>query len=133
MDLDNFKVVNDRQGHRRGGAVLRRVADILKGTVRPYDHVARLGGDEFAVWLGDIEASVVRRRADQIVAAAGLLASEFPNPTHPLGVSIGVALVLPTEDEDVDTLIARADRAMYQAKRGGKARVTIAPPAGGGG
>ncbi len=132
VDLDNFKVVNDRHGHQCGDAVLRRVADILKGTVRPYDHVARLGGDEFAVWLGDIEASVVRRRADQIVAAAGRLASEFPNPAHPLGVSIGVALVLPTEDEDVDTLIARADRAMYQAKHGGKARVTIAPPAGAG-
>ena len=82
------------------------------------------------VWLGDIEPSVVRRRADQIVTAADRLASEFPNPTHPLGVSIGVALVLPTEDEDVDTLIARADRAMYQAKRGGKARVSIAPGGG---
>ncbi len=67
------------------------------------------------------------------MAAAGRLASEFPNPTHPLGVSIGVAMVRPTDGEDVDTLIARADRAMYQAKRGGKARVTIAPPAGGGG
>jgi diguanylate cyclase (GGDEF)-like protein len=115
LDLDDFKDVNDAQGHAAGDRLLRQVADTLRGRLRDVDIVARLGGDEFAVLLpgtGLAEAErVVERlqpRIDEIADAGG----------RPVRFSIG-AVSFYTPPADVAELVREADFAMYEAKRRG--------------
>lgn len=128
MDLDNFKPVNDRLGHAAGDAVLVDFARLLRECTRASDLVARLGGDEFAVWLDGIdEAAAVARARDILRRVEEDLRPRSAGPDLPLGSSIGIAPVPAGGADRVDCLIARADRAMYEAKRRGKQRVAIAP------
>lgn len=128
IDLDNFKLVNDRFGHRKGDEALLAVAKLLRGQVRDRDLAARLGGDEFALFLDGIDARAAQRRAAALVGAAGTLAAMSGDPERPLSLSIGVALLAPNMKENLDQLLARADRAMYRVKRRGKAGVEIVGP-----
>ncbi len=121
LDLDNLKAVNDRFGHSAGDSLLCAVAVRLQGLVRSSDTVARLGGDEFVVLTEDVEDPdlAARSLAERIHVAM--------RPPIPLGerslhtsVSIGIAPVLPGQDPEV--CLARADVAMYEAKRNGPAR-----------
>jgi diguanylate cyclase (GGDEF)-like protein len=125
IDLDGFKQVNDTLGHAHGDGVLQRVAAQLSETVRDVDTVARLGGDEFAVVLPDVDpeggvSEVLGRlhmALDVPVAAGGL-------QLH-VSASIGVA-VFPDHGQDAETLVRRADMAMYQAKRSNSGHATYA-------
>lgn len=116
MDLDHFKEINDTLGHPVGDAILRAVADRLKKVLRETDTLARLGGDEFAVLLPNVEngRESVERVARELLGCFG---KPFSHGEHELylGTSIGVAL-FPSHGEDVDTLMSRADVAMYGAK-----------------
>ena len=122
IDLDHFKEINDTLGHLHGDRLLRRIAERLAAAVRPGDTVARLGGDEFAVVLAPVPST-----ADAIRLAESLR-SRIDEPIDIDGVvmrteaSIGVA-VAPDHGRDVDTMLRRADIAMYVAKGG---RVGIA-------
>lgn len=129
VDLDNFKLVNDKQGHERGDTVLKRLADILKGNTREYDLIGRLGGDEFAMWLDDTDANVAIKRGETLLAAARALKGLSASPDKPLAVSLGIAIYDPRSGETREALIARADAAMYEAKHGGKGRLSMAPAA----
>ena len=117
MDLDRFKEVNDRFGHPAGDELLRQVAARLQANVRDVDTVARLGGDEFAIVLPGATlvaagrvARAIRRALETPFATNGELLDVQP--------SVGVALV-PEHGVDPDTLLRRADIAMYVAKRSG--------------
>ena len=124
LDIDRFKDVNDTLGHPRGDALLVQVAQRLTDVIREADTVARLGGDEFAILLPVIDS----------VAAAELLArrvkSVFSTPFDLDGLilhvdsSMGLA-VLPDHADDVTTLMARADIAMYTAKAAGLGLTTF--------
>jgi diguanylate cyclase (GGDEF)-like protein/PAS domain S-box-containing protein len=129
VDLDNFKVVNDTRGHQVGDELLVKVRDILLQSTRPTDVVARLGGDEFAVWLVGADQAAGEMRGRQILDRARALAAYSGVPGKPVGMSIGIAVWQPAARESVDQLMARADGAMYQAKRGGKGAFAVAPPA----
>jgi diguanylate cyclase (GGDEF)-like protein/PAS domain S-box-containing protein len=129
VDLDNFKQVNDVRGHQAGDELLVRVRDILLQTTRPTDVVARLGGDEFAIWLVSADQSAGEMRGRQILERSKALAAYSGSPTRPVGMSIGLAVWQPSANETVDQLMARADQAMYQAKRGGKGHFIVADPA----
>ncbi|HWI15892.1 MAG TPA: bacteriohemerythrin [Burkholderiales bacterium] len=127
-DLDGFKAINDAHGHAVGDEVLVRVARAMQDAVREGDIVGRLGGDEFAVALprlaGVEDAALVAGRLIRGVAecareSAGVL----------LGMSVGIA-IWPADADNIDELFARADRAMYWAKRHGKNRYCLADEAG---
>jgi diguanylate cyclase (GGDEF)-like protein len=124
LDLDKFKEVNDTLGHHVGDQLLQEVGRRLRTAVRPGDTVTRLGGDEFAVLLPELRdqwaAEVV---AGRIVAALeppfGLTDGPAQDTVLDLGASIGVALA-PGHAEDFETLLQRADVAMYVAKERGR-------------
>ncbi len=117
MDLDGFKEVNDTFGHQGGDAVLRQVALRLKAQLRESETIARLGGDEFAIILPDVPdegpAGVTAGRLLQALLEPVFVDGEKLE----LRASIGIAL-FPKHGEDADTLLRRADSAMYAAKRG---------------
>lgn len=131
LDLDNLKTANDTRGHAAGDEILVAVARLLRAQTRHDDIAARIGGDEFALFLDDIAADAARRRAESLVrTAAEALAGESGDPAHPLGLSVGVACTDPTHPEDAETLLNRADAAMYRAKQSGKSRAVEAEAAG---
>lgn len=120
VDLDRFKPINDRFGHQVGDLVLQAVAGRLRGLLREVDTVARVGGDEFVVVLADMSsASVARETAQKVLQA---LAQPYSIEGHELTVtpSIGVSLY-PDDGADAESLISRADAAMYRAKESGRA------------
>jgi len=120
-DLDNFKPVNDRLGHEAGDEVLRQTAALLRKTFRPSDLVARLGGDEFAIWMNGADHMTAAERAEYLRDAVPRELSEITGPDLPrVGVSIGIACREAADGEPLDSLMRRADRAMYEVKRGGR-------------
>jgi diguanylate cyclase (GGDEF)-like protein len=129
VDLDNFKLVNDTQGHKAGDAALVALCRILRESSRPGDVVARLGGDEFVLWLDGVGAGAAERRAEMLIAACRPLAALSGDEARPLGVSLGLAVYDSACPETPESLLARADGAMYRVKQGGKGSFAIANPA----
>lgn len=121
IDLDGFKEVNDRFGHRAGDIVLATVATRLQSTVRRHDIVGRLGGDEFAVLVTRIEdldglETLAHRILEEIRSPIALADS-----TAYVAASIGIA-VSPDDGTNADDLLHNADTAMYEAKKSGRDR-----------
>ncbi|MDO9712022.1 sensor domain-containing diguanylate cyclase [Paracraurococcus lichenis] len=125
IDLDNFKPINDRLGHEAGDAALVAIAALLRRLTRPTDIAARFGGDEFALWLDGADAEGAASRAAALCEAAGTLGSPGGG-IPPISFSIGCAIRRPGAVETPETLIARADGAMYAAKRAGRNRWVVA-------
>ena len=122
-DLDHFKHINDRYGHAVGDAVIRTVADRLRGHVRTGDAVARLGGDEMLVLLADMETmGQAVRIAEQLRAA---VAEPMRLGDLCLQVSMSLGVVLIEDGIERDAAIARADAAMYRAKAAGRDAVVV--------
>jgi diguanylate cyclase (GGDEF)-like protein len=125
IDLDRFKEVNDTLGHATGDALLQATAARLRGAVREEDVVARVGGDEFVVLLevdDDVAAGdVVERLAERVHAAYDVGGVRLE-----VELSIGVAVV-PRDGRDLETLLRRADAAMYDAKTNGEVIRTFRP------
>jgi diguanylate cyclase (GGDEF)-like protein len=119
IDLDRFKLINDSLGHRAGDELLREVAQRLKSAVRAVDTTARLGGDEFVVLLdgplAQAEAVEIGTRAIKVMEPSLRL---LGIDVH-ISASIGIAFY-PRDGASVDTLLARADAAMYSAKERGR-------------
>jgi diguanylate cyclase (GGDEF)-like protein/PAS domain S-box-containing protein len=125
IDLDEFKDVNDTWGHVAGDALLRAVAQRIESVVRANDVVARLGGDEFLVVLDGIDGEAAATAiADKVRAACS---KPVATPTGTVATTLSVGVVLREPGEMSDALIARADRAMYAAKRGGRDQTVVAP------
>lgn len=110
LDLDGFKLVNDRYGHSAGDEMLCGVADALKSALRSQDTVARLGGDEFCVIAPETENP--RALAEKIAAALG----EGVSGHEPLRASLGVA-VFPDDGGNIESLLEVADQRLLGAKR----------------
>ncbi|WP_237494675.1 bifunctional diguanylate cyclase/phosphodiesterase [Modestobacter sp. L9-4] len=123
LDLDDFKVVNDSLGHAAGDELLVEVARRLRATVRPGDLVARFGGDEFVVVAEDVDEDDAVALAERIGAALRdpmTLGGVDVRPTASVGVTVQTA-----EHVAAEELIRDCDIAMYQAKAGGKGRITV--------
>ena len=123
IDLDGFKLVNDRYGHAVGDSLLIAAADRLRLAVRDCDHIGRLGGDEFLVICPGVKSSAQATRiAERIAATISATVDVGPGSVE-LRASVGVAWT--TEALDADTFIAQADSAMYESKRAGRTGVTL--------
>ena len=131
IDLDHFKQLNDQRGHEAGDTALCIAATLLRDAVRPSDLVARLGGDEFALWLDGADDLAAAERAEHIrLAGPRALASLTEGTAVALSLSIGIATRWPSRGEDIETLLHRADEAMYEVKRNGRGHWRVAHPEG---
>ena len=115
MDLDRFKEINDTFGHHAGDLLINEVAGRIRSDLRETDTVARLGGDEFGIFLPGADQDGAWRVEQKIITALQR-PFEVEGDAHELSVSIGIA-ISPQHGEDVETLLRRADIAMYAAKR----------------
>ena len=126
-DLDHFKPVNDHLGHEVGDEVLMRTAELLRKAVRPSDLVARLGGDEFALWMNGADHMTAAERAEDLCSTVPTELREIAGDSgRSLTLSIGIASRARGSHEPVDSLLRRADQAMYDVKRGGRGHWRVA-------
>jgi len=124
LDIDCFKVLNDTLGHQAGDDFLIAFAKALKGCFRDSDVVGRIGGDEFFVLMKNVpNMGTVAKKAKTVMRISRKLCSTYPVPG--LSVSIGISL-FPKDGTDLRTLYAKADGALYQAKRNTKNRFCFA-------
>lgn len=119
LDMDDFKQINDTLGHAAGDAVLRKVAGILKASVRESDRVGRLGGDEFAVLMGRTTVENAKARAASIEWMINSSALNWHGNPIAIQVSFGADYFGPGNhgDNDGQAIMVRADRDMYRHKK----------------
>ncbi|MFJ4144643.1 GGDEF domain-containing protein [Pseudomonas sp. NPDC089734] len=124
LDIDFFKNVNDSYGHGTGDEVLRVIAHVLKTQLRNIDRVFRYGGEEFVIVLSNTDRDCAATIGERL--RRSVLELEFPGPNAALNMSIslGCSTLLPAES--ADSLLRRADNALYIAKREGRNRLTMA-------
>jgi diguanylate cyclase (GGDEF)-like protein len=124
IDLDAFKEINDQYGHEAGDQVLRQVAAYIQTELRITDVLARYGGDEFIVLLPETPSRAAIDVGERIRKAVAASPIEFSGHSIATTVSIGVA-AYPESGGALDTLIGRADRAMYEVKQAGRNGVVV--------
>jgi diguanylate cyclase (GGDEF) domain len=130
IDIDHFKLYNDRYGHQAGDSCLQAVAATLKAAFgRAQDLVARYGGEEFVCLLPECDHAAAKPKADalvQAVAALGLPHESSPTAAT-LTISLGIAVIIPNVSRSPEDLVMAADAALYQAKQQGRNQVCSAP------
>ena len=128
IDLDHFKQINDRHGHQIGDDVLRTTGAAIASRLRDRDSVTRYGGEEFLVTIAGADEAMLVALAERVSQQIRDLAvPDGADGTVALTTSIGVSVCSPSDT--VETLIARADRALYAAKAAGRDRVVVERPA----
>ena len=125
VDVDRFKDFNDAAGHLAGDHALTKVADVFRSHLRPTDLIARFGGDEFAIFLPDLDMQDCHAAAERI---RQVFSGDNANPDAtdlllPITLSIGLSNMQP--NDSLDSLIQKADRALYRAKEDGRNRCVI--------
>ncbi len=128
IDIDDFKLVNDTYGHPAGDEVLIRLAEIMGAQKRRYDLAARIGGEEFALIVpgsGQVRTQTLLERILKIMSCETFTTDQ--GETFSVTFSAGIASVRGSSKMSVDLLVSLADKALYQAKKEGKAQVKLAP------
>ncbi|MDC8832399.1 diguanylate cyclase domain-containing protein [Alteromonas gilva] len=125
IDLNGFKVVNDRYGHKFGDLLLAKVARRMKKTVRKSDTVARLGGDEFTLLMTDVNSPTQCKQMIEKLLAAVCKPYLINDALVDVGASVGVAC-FPADADNEQDLLSLADKAMYVSKATGESRITFA-------
>lgn len=129
IDVDHFKAYNDQYGHVAGDEVLRHVGEALRDScTRASDLAARYGGEEFAVIMPGTAAGGARLLAEKVRRAVEALGipHELPKPGSVISVSIGIATLSPTAEQEPLSLVVKADEGLYLAKHGGRNQVAMA-------
>jgi diguanylate cyclase (GGDEF)-like protein len=119
IDLDNFKLVNDMQGHQQGDKVLIDIAKKLTAATRANDIVGRIGGDEFVILASDISIESQNAWCDRLLHQLSAIDSSAVNGVNMVSSSVGIAWY-PKDADTAESLMTAADQAMYLAKRSGK-------------
>jgi diguanylate cyclase (GGDEF)-like protein len=125
LDVDHFKSINDQYGHAAGDKVLIGIVNACKNHLRQSDIVARLGGEEFAILLPQtdkVTALNVAEKLRQLIKAL-----HFPGSVPPISAAASFGVTAAVPGDDIDSLLHRADQALYEAKRSGRNRTCIAP------
>jgi two-component system cell cycle response regulator len=125
-DIDKFKLFNDTYGHQTGDAVLKSFAGILKTSVRGIDIVARYGGEEFVVVLFDATLKNAAKVTENIRAAVETSITRYEGKDYKMTASFGISEYKKDKD-DLESLIKRADEALYRSKKAGRNRVSLEP------
>jgi len=126
IDADHFKAFNDRHGHQAGDQALRELARVITANVRrPADLVARYGGEEFSVILAETDSTGAQQIAEHVRAAVEQL-PRMEGDEMPMTVSIGISTWTVASEISLEQLLFAADRALYQAKEGGRNQVVLA-------
>lgn len=126
IDADHFKAFNDRHGHQAGDQALRELAKVITANVRrPGDLVARYGGEEFSVILAETDSSGARQIAEHIRQAVEQM-PKVEGADVAMTVSIGISTWTSAVEMSLEQLLFAADKALYQAKEGGRNRVVVA-------
>lgn len=126
IDLDGFKPINDRHGHHVGDQVLRETAARIRQGIRASDTVARIGGDEFIVMLPDVSDVEGARAVSENIKKTVEQPIPHGGTELQVGASIGIAR-FPDHGDSPETLMSRADQAMYRAKSAGKGLIEVLP------
>jgi len=125
LDLDHFKRVNDTHGHPVGDKVLMETGAILVDSVRTEDAVFRYGGEEFCILVRQTDRAGLAILGERIRYLVSRAEVEGPEGPIQVTISIGVAALIPGDDEGGEDLLRRADQALYRAKEGGRNRVVL--------
>lgn len=125
IDVDHFKHINDQYGHLTGDEVIREVGTLLRETARDFDVVARIGGEEFTVLAPDSNDEGALILAERVMQAFRTHQFHSLPPDRRITTSVGVAAAPARDDEVAKTLLARADEALYIAKRNGRDRAVV--------
>ena len=125
VDIDHFKKCNDTYGHLFGDKVIRNVAQVLRKMIKGQDAAARIGGEEFVVFLPDTPVEGAQKLAEHIRAtiAAGLVTTATTGEVGKITVSLGLTEF--RAGDSIESYLARADKALYASKAGGRNRVTV--------
>ena len=124
LDIDHFKLVNDRHGHARGDAVLRHLAEVMRGCQRKIDTPGRMGGEEFALLLPGADLEAAAAYAERLRQCVAESPCRSDGTALAVTVSIGIACIY-RQDINADAALNRADRALYRAKEAGRNRVGL--------
>lgn len=125
IDLDHFKLINDRYGHPAGDAVLKLFADVVNSVARRSDIIGRLGGEEFALVLPSTSADEALEFCHRLHAAVRKAVLKYGDDLIEYRISIGLASSDVAPGDIIDGLLARADVALYRAKRAGRNRTAV--------
>jgi two-component system cell cycle response regulator len=129
-DLDSFKSINDTYGHEGGDALLQKFAEILKTVIRASDICGRLGGDEFLLVITHVEADSINKTVERFREKLAAQQFQIGDEKVAITASFGIAGFHGKEIVDFNTLVRRADKALYAAKRAGRNLVKIEPAPG---
>ncbi len=125
LDIDHFKRINDGLGHAAGDDAIRKTVDEIRGHLRVTDQIGRIGGEEFAILLPETSCSAGAAIAERLRGGLAALAIPLSDGRHfQLTASFGLTEIRPLEDT-VETVLGRADQALYRAKAGGRNRVEL--------
>ena len=128
VDIDHFKLINDRHGHPVGDEALKHVVRRLRSALRRVDLIGRLGGEEFAIMLPAITTAAALKVAERLRAAVATEPLVQETVRIPMTISVGLAMARST-DGTIEQIIARADAQLYKAKDSGRNRVCHSEPA----
>ncbi|WP_232823541.1 diguanylate cyclase [Dyella sp. C9] len=123
LDLDHFKLLNDRQGHAAGDRALTAVADALRHELRPHDLLGRYGGEEFVAMLFGVEQAQAVQVATRLCRRVHRL--DIPVNADGLVLSVSIGVAIRVAEDTVESLVERADHAMYRAKLAGRNRARL--------